>query len=160
VKPRSAQSYSASAAHGHARRGPCSRRAASDRWGPLSAIFELKIISKEYSSKQIATKWEKFQKTIKFGTLFIIDTSSRSPRIFNYSIGCQWTVRTNAAVTVSIHLSKQRRNRLTFHPSNRGNNKTIHEFNWQVFQFSFKSLDRICSEWAIIGKLDVTNGCR
>jgi hypothetical protein len=35
-------------------RGMLSRRAAPDRWGPLLAIFELKITPKENSSKQKA----------------------------------------------------------------------------------------------------------
>jgi hypothetical protein len=35
-------------------RGMLSRRAAPDRWGPLSVIFELKITPKENSSKQKA----------------------------------------------------------------------------------------------------------
>jgi hypothetical protein len=44
-------------------------------------------------------------------------------------IGGQRTIRTNATVRVSIHLSKQERNELTFHPSNRGKKKGILELN-------------------------------
>jgi hypothetical protein len=38
--------------------GRAARRAASDRWGLLSVISDLKIILKENSSKQIARKLE------------------------------------------------------------------------------------------------------
>jgi hypothetical protein len=44
-------------------------------------------------------------------------------------VGGQLTIRTNATVRVIIHLLKQGRNELIFHPSNRGNNKSILELN-------------------------------
>jgi hypothetical protein len=45
------------------------------------------------------------------------------------TVGGQQTIRTNVTARVSVHLSKQGRNGLTFHPSNRGNNKSKQEFN-------------------------------
>jgi hypothetical protein len=53
------------------------------------------------------------------------------------SVGGQRTVRANSAVRVSIHLSKQGRNGLTFHPSDRDNIKAQHKPQRQNFCFNF-----------------------
>jgi hypothetical protein len=45
------------------------------------------------------------------------------------SITMESSVSTKDDVRLAIHLSKQRRNESTFHPSNRGNNKTEHNLN-------------------------------